>query len=90
MKKNQEISKDRIKEEIKSVKNKKSIFFWIAMGFGLPGLMIIAMSFMMRGTIGGTSNLILIIGVVVTFIGILFGKKSSGYKNKYKELKEKL
>lgn len=87
---NKGISKDRIKEEIKRVKNKMSIFFWIAMGFGLPGLMIIVMSFMIRGAIGGKSNLFLIAGILVTLIGIFFGKKYLGYKNKYKELKEKL
>lgn len=90
MKETQKMSKDRIKEELESIKRKRSIFFWIAMSFILPGLMVFVMIAIMGGAGAPAAGYFLIAGIVIVLIGLVFGKKYLSYKSKYKDLKDKL
>lgn len=89
-----EMSKDRIKEEIKNANNKKSIFFWIAASFIFPILFIamVILSIVFRPTTLGYKAIIvsLMIGGSLLYIESIFAKKYLHYKEKYNELKDKL
>ena len=87
------MSKDRLKEEIEGIKLKKNGFLVGALFFLLPSLFNLVgfvIGFLMGGTFSPGYEIYLVLTIAVVIIGLVFGKIHLNYKSKYNEMKEML